>query len=112
MCIKNQLFSIQDKQEENKRALIEHKRFVEQFETFQQREVHLFGWLQDAWGKDKEIRVSLEHDRLELQYEQRKIAQKLHDNKQILNKEKLNLLNAEKEELTRLRRLKIREEKS
>lgn len=110
MHSKKRLSSIQDKQEEIKQALTEHERLEEQLEAFHQREMRLFGWLHDVWNQDKELLVSLEHDRIELQHEQRKIVQKLHDQKQLLNQEKLNLLNAEEEELTTLRRLKIREE--
>lgn len=110
MHLKKRLSSIQGKQEESKRALAEHEQLEEQLEAFHQREMRLFGWLHEVWRKDKELRDSLEHDRLELQHEQRKIVQKLHDKKQTFTKKKLHLLNAEEEELSKLRRLEIREE--
>ncbi len=112
MDIKKTLSTIQKKQEENNQRLTEQKRLEEQLEAFYQREERLLGWLYDVWRKDKELRISLEHDRLELQHEHQKIARKLHDNTQDLNNEKLNLLNEEEEELTALRRSIMLEEKS
>lgn len=97
------LQDLQDRQEQNERALAEYEQIENQFFELNNQGEHLFERLYNVWHEDEELANAIEYDRQELQHCKRQILHDLDSKKNELMKERQELFYLE-ENLYELKR--------
>ncbi|MEI3614674.1 DUF3958 family protein [Pseudogracilibacillus sp. SO30301A] len=85
------LQDLQDRQEQNHRALAEYEQIENHFLEINNQGEHLFARLYDVWHGDEELANAIEYDRLELQQCKRQILHELDSKKNEILKERQEL---------------------